>query len=182
MNPDEIQKLSVKIQSGNLPGVITEIDRSWNVMTDLPFDYSFLDQNFDELYKRENQLSKFVAIFSGLAILVACLGLIGLVSFSIKKRFREIGIRKVLGSSVMGILSLLSKESIRLILLSFFIAVPLAYYLTWLWLQNFIDRIVIQPLAFIIAGSSVLAVAMVVICAFSLRMARTNPVDALRNE
>lgn len=128
-------------------------------MTDLHFDYTFLDQDFDCLYKKENQLSKFILIFSGLSIFFACPGLIGLVSFSIKRRFKEIGMRKILGSSILGILALFSRKSVRLILSSS-VVVPLTYYLAWLWLQNFINRIAIQPLPFLIAGSSVLGIAL----------------------
>jgi len=183
INVNWFQKFSVKIQSDNIPATVAAIGEKWKSLApDLPFNYSFLDQDYDRLYKSEDQLSRIVSIFSALAIFIACLGLIGLTSFSVERRFKEIGIRKVLGASAGGVVMLVSKEFIKLILISFVIAIPLTYYMLNLWLTNFTDRITIGPVTFVVAGLSVLLISWLVISYLSIRAALANPVESLRTE
>lgn len=181
INKNWCSKLTLKVQSDDLQATIAEVEKKWKALApELPFTYSFLDDSFNSLYKTEDQLGKIVSIFSGLAIFVACMGLIGLTSFSVERRFKEIGIRKVLGSSVSGVVLLISKEFMRLVILSFILAVPLTYYLTGLWLNNFTTKISIDVLTFVIAGLSVILTAGLVISILCMKAATTNPVDSLR--
>ena len=114
--------------------------------------------------------------------MVGCLGLLGLTSFSVERRVKEIGIRKALGASVVNVIVMISKEFVGLILISFVIAIPVTYYLLSKWLENFTDRITIGPMSFILAGLSVLVVAWLTISYLSFKAAATNPGQALRNE
>jgi putative ABC transport system permease protein len=183
INVNWFQKFSLKIQSDNILATVAAVGKKWKFLApDLPFNYSFLDQDYDRLYKSEDQLSRIVSIFSALAIFIACLGLIGLTSFSVERRFKEIGIRKVLGASAGGVVILISKEFIKLILVSFVMAIPLTYYMLSLWLTNFTDRITIGPVRFVVAGISVLLISWLVISYLSIRAALTNPVESLRTE
>jgi putative ABC transport system permease protein len=176
-------KVAVRIESKDTPAVVRHIEEKWkSAAPGLPFRYSFLDQDYDKLYKADTQLGKVAGIFSGLAIFVGCLGLLGLTSFSVERRVKEIGIRKVLGASVGNVVLLISKEFMWLIAVSFVIAIPLTYYLVSQWLQNFTDRISIGPVTFVVAGFSVLAVAWTTVSVLSFKAAATNPTKALRNE
>jgi putative ABC transport system permease protein len=151
-------------------------------MNDLPFLYSFLDQDYNRLYQSEEKLSKVVSVFSALAIFVACLGLFGLTSFTVQRKVKEIGIRKVLGASVGNLLFMLSTEFFRLIVVAFGLAIPVTYYMISVWLENFTDRIMIGATGFLIAGAAVLMIAWLAVSALSLKAARSNPVDSLRSE
>jgi putative ABC transport system permease protein len=176
-------KVAVKIESKDIPAVVRQVEEKWKAAAPgLPFRYSFLDQDYDKLYKADTQLGKVAGIFSGLAIFVGCLGLLGLTSFSVERRVKEIGIRKVLGASVSNVVLLISKEFMWLIAISFVVAIPLTYYLVSQWLENFTDRISIGPVAFVVAGFSVLAVAWTTVSFLSFKAAATNPTKALRNE
>jgi putative ABC transport system permease protein len=183
INKNWFQKFSVKIRSGNIPATVAAIGSKWKTLApDFPFHYSFLDQDYDRLYKSEDQLGKIVSIFSALAIFIASLGLIGLTSYAVERRFKEIAIRKVLGASAGGVVVLISREFMRLILVSFIIAIPITYYMINLWLDNFTDRISINPVIFVAAGLSVLLVSWLVISYLSMRAALANPVESLRTE
>jgi putative ABC transport system permease protein len=176
-------KLSLKIQSADLPATIQQIADKWKELSNnLPYRYAFLDQDYDRLYKADAQLGKVASIFSGLAILVGCLGLLGLTSFSVERRVKEIGIRKVLGASIGHVLMIISKEFLILIVISFVISIPVTYYLITKWLQNFTDRIAINALSFVIAGLSVLIFAWITMGYLSFKAAISNPTKALRNE
>jgi putative ABC transport system permease protein len=176
-------KVAMKIRSDDVPGVIGRIEAKWKTISSgLPFRYSFLDQDYDRLYKSDMQLGKVAGVFSGLAIFVGCLGLLGLTAFSVERRVKEIGIRKVLGASAGNVVLLISKEFMWLIAISFVIAVPLTYYLVSRWLQNFTDRISIGPVTFLIAGICVMSIAWITISFLSFKAASTNPTKALRTE
>jgi putative ABC transport system permease protein len=175
--------LSVKIKADDMPGTIKAIEGKWKELSsNLPYRYSFLDEDYERLYKADALLGKVASIFSGLAIFVGCLGLLGLTSFSVERRIKEIGIRKVLGASVSNVIFMISREFMILILISFVIAIPLTYYLISKWLENFIDRITISPASFVIAGVAVLLVAWITMSYLSFRAAVSNPTKALRNE
>ncbi len=176
-------QLSIKIHSGDIPGVVKAIGDKWKSLAPgLPYRYSFLNQDYDRLYKADSQLGKVSTLFSLLALLVGCLGLLGLTSFSIERRVKEIGIRKVLGATISHVILLISKEFVWLIGFSFIIAVPVTYFLIQKWLRNFTDHIVIGPVPFILAGLSVLAFAWLSVSLLSFRAATRNPTVALKNE
>lgn len=181
LRPNSFRVLSLKINSSDIPSVMTQVDKKWKELAPtLPFRYSFLDQDYDKLYKADAQLGKVASVFSGLAIFVGCLGLLGLTSFSVERRTKEIGIRKVLGASAGHVVLLISKEFMALILISFVAAVPVTYYLISKWLSNFTDRIAIDALSFVLAGFSVLAIAWLAISFLSFKAAAANPSETLR--
>jgi putative ABC transport system permease protein len=148
----------------------------------LPFDYKFLDISFDQQYKADQQLNKTAGVFTGLAIFIGCLGLLGLTSFSVERRTKEIGIRKVLGASVGSVIVLIAREFIWLIVIAFVAATPLTWYLIKEWQQNFTLQAMINPLSFLLAALSVLAFAWATISFLSFRAATSNPTKALRTE
>ena len=148
----------------------------------MPFSYDFLDESFIEMYRAEMRVGKIAMIFSLLAILIACLGLFGLATFMAEQRTREIGIRKVLGANVQGIVRLLSADFIKLVLLSFTIAVPVAWWFMHKWLEDFAYRIHISFWVFIIAGLVTLLIALATVSFQAIRAAIANPVKSLRTE
>ncbi|MGC4020737.1 MAG: ABC transporter permease [Cyclobacteriaceae bacterium] len=181
LRSNNFRVLSLRINSNDIPKAVAEVDKKWKELApSLPFRYSFLDQDYDRLYNADSQLGKVATVFSGLAIFVGCLGLLGLTSFSVERRTKEIGIRKVLGASAGNVVFLISKEFMILILFSFVVAVPITYYLISKWLDNFTDRISIDALSFAVAGFSVLAVAWLAISFLSFKAAATNPSQTLR--
>ncbi|MEX2232518.1 MAG: FtsX-like permease family protein [Cyclobacteriaceae bacterium] len=176
-------KLSLKIQQTDILATVKKIEDSWKQLSNnLPFRYAFLDEDYDRLYKADAQLGKVASIFSGLAILVGCLGLLGLTSFSVERRVKEIGIRKVLGASISHVIFIISKEFMILILFSFIISIPLTYLLIQKWLENFTEKIAINPASFFVAGFSVFVIAWSTMSYLSFKAAVSNPTKALRNE
>lgn len=147
-----------------------------------PFEYYFIDENFEKAYASERQFATIFMIASGWAIFIACLGLFGLATYSIQSRTKEIGIRKVLGAGVGSILSLISKEFVILILIAIVIASPIAYFGVDHWLQEFAYRIKLEWWLFALAGGLVLSTALLIIGARALQAALNNPVKALRTE
>ncbi|MCY4543784.1 MAG: ABC transporter permease [Gemmatimonadetes bacterium] len=171
----------IRIQPEEISDTIAHIEEIWrDVDPRFPLDYTFLDEDFDALYRTDQQLGEIFAVFAFLAIFVACLGLLGLASFSIQQRTREIGIRKVVGSSVSGIVMLLSKDFMKYVLLANLIAWPLAYFVMNNWLQNYAYSAEIRFEWFLAGGMLALAVAWLTIAAHALAASRRNPVNALR--
>lgn len=165
------------------PNTIARIKNDWqSVYPDQDFDYTFLDKTIANFYKQDVKLSKLLAWAAGIAILIGCLGLLGLVIFMSNQRTKEIGIRKVLGASVTQIIALLSKDFIRLVALAFVIAVPVAWWVMSKWLQNFAYHTGLSWWVFIISGIVMLAVALIILCIRAGRAAMANPVEALRSE
>lgn len=162
--------------------VIKVEDRWKQLATDEPFEYSFLDQNYDRLYREDQRLSQFFTIMSGIAIFVACLGLLGLAAFTAEQRTKEIGIRKVMGASVGSINSLLSKDFMKLVTLSFVIACTLAWYAMREWLSTYAYRIELGPIVFLLAGFLAVTIAWLTVSYYFIKAARSNPVDALKYE
>jgi putative ABC transport system permease protein len=147
-----------------------------------PFEYYFLDDAFNETFKTEMRMSKMFTVFTALAIFVACMGLFGLVTFTAETRTKEIGIRKVLGASVMAIVAMLSKDFVRLVIISMVLAMPIAWYLMDKWLQDFAYRIQIPVWIYIAAGIAALVITLLTVSFKSIQAALTNPVDSLRGE
>ncbi|MGX5689164.1 ABC transporter permease [Arcticibacter tournemirensis] len=175
------QYLAVRYTS-NPSLLIKQIKSIWESNSDLPFDYWFLDAEFDSMYKSEQQLTRLLIGFSVLSIVLSLSGVFGLVSLSIQKRIKEIGIRKVLGASVADIVRLTSAGFFVLIALASLIAIPLSAYLVNKWLQDFAYRIELQWWMFGLAGAVVLLVTLLTISARVIKAALTNPVEVLRNE
>ena len=147
-----------------------------------PLKYGFVDQELDQQYRREQRTGQVVLYFSGLAILISCLGLFGLTTYMAEQRTKEIGIRKVLGASVAGVVILLSKDFLRLVVIAIVIASPIAWYMTDRWLQNFAYKTTIAWWVFILASVLAIAVAIVTVCFQSIRAALMNPAKSLRAE
>lgn len=178
-----IKYVAVKVDSNDLEASVADLRGAWkDVMPNMPFDYFFLDDRLNDSYKAEKKLSSVTIIFSALTILVACLGLFGLATFSVEQRTKEIGVRKVLGISTSEILVLLSKEFLMLILVAFLIAVPLSYYFTQQWLNGFTYRIGIEIWPFVISGLLTFIVAFITVTYHSLKASLINPVDTLKYE
>ncbi|MGH7599204.1 MAG: ABC transporter permease [bacterium] len=176
-------QLSIKLGTENLPQTLATIERIYRTLfPGNPFNCSFADEKFAEQYRNDQRFAALFSLFAGLAILIACLGLFGLAAFSARQRTKEIGIRKVLGASVSGIVALLSKEFVKLILLANLIAWPIAYFTMNKWLQDFAYRIDISWWAFALAGGMALLIALITVSTLAIKAALANPVEALRYE
>ncbi len=179
----DVGRMSIRVDENDLPATVARVEKKWReLIPNLPFDYSFLDVDFDRQYKADQQLGKVAGVFTGLAIFIGCLGLLGLTSFVVERRTKEIGIRKVLGASVPSVVILIAREFIWLILIALAIATPLTWYLIQQWEQNFTLQAVINPLRFLVAGVSVFLFAWITISILSFRAATANPTKALRTE
>ena len=175
--------ITLRLKSDNITATMKELETTWrNTSPENPFKYSFLEDDFDSLYKSEKNMRAVLSAFTFLSVLVACLGLFGLAAFTIKQRFKEISIRKVLGASINGVVGLLSKDFLKLVLISIVIASPIAWYAAHKWLQDFAYKVEISWWIFVIAGVMALAIAFFTVCFQALRAATANPVKSLRAE
>jgi len=182
-DPSAFQYLLVKVESENLSETIDFISSKWDEVAEgIPFDYFFLDQQYDNLYKSEKRSGTLFIIFSLVAIFISLLGLFGLSSFAVERRTREIGLRKILGAHVSDILLVISKDFLFLLLISFALALPLGYYFMQTWLANFAFRTTIGPGLFLLAGSINIVLGLLTLSYHSLRISDTNPVETLRCE
>jgi len=173
----------IRMKPDHILSTVEFIDKTFKSFNPgLPLDFHFLSDDFDKQYRAEQRMSKIFSYFSLLAIIISCLGLIGLSTFMIEQRTKEIGIRKANGAKSNEILSLLSKEYIVLVIISFLIASPIAWYAMNKWIQNFAYHIVISWWIFALTGFLVMMITMLTIGFQSYRAARKNPVDALRYE
>ena len=180
---DDKRVVVVKLKPGNIPAALEEVKAVYNqIVPSYPFEYTFLDQKFDELYKTDVRQQTMLSIFAGLAIFIACLGLFGLASFTAAKRTKEIGVRKVLGSSVQNIVILLSKELLKPVLLASCIAIPAGYMIMNNWLQNFSYRTPMSWWIFATAAIITITIAVITISFKALTAALMNPVKSLRSE
>jgi putative ABC transport system permease protein len=177
------EEMSVKIDANNINESVAAVNQIWDKhIQGYPFDYTFLDEHFATLYRSDEQMSSVVAVMAGLAILISCMGLFGLVAITTEKKTKEIGIRKVLGASETQITVLLSAGFARLVLVSFVLASPATYWLLGTWLESFAYRIEINPMLFVLGGVLALAIAIATISYHTLKSARANPVNSLRYE
>ena len=181
--PNISQYYSLKINGANAAQSVNSLKQIWSrFFPKDPFDYFFLDESFGQQYKADLLFGKVFGVFAFLAILIACFGLLGLSAYNVLQRTKEIGIRKVLGASVNSILVLLSKDFLRLILVSFFLAIPVGWILMSNWLEDYAFRIHIGWWVFGIAGAIALMIAIVTIVVQAMKAATTNPVTSLRSE
>jgi len=175
--------ISVRLNTENISETIGYVENTWkDFAPNKPFEYSFLDEDYDNLYMNEQQTRKLFSIFSFLAIFIACLGLFGLASFIADRRTKEIGIRKVLGASVPGIVQILNKSFVIWVLLANLIAWPVAWFVMNRWLQNFAYRIELSWWMFVLAAVLALVIALITVSFQSVKAALKNPVDSLRYE
>jgi putative ABC transport system permease protein len=183
LDPDYIRAISIRIAPGDIERTLTSIQKSWK--TAFPgevFEFSFMDNRINQMYLSEKKMQNIFIIFSSLSILVACLGLLGLVSFTAELKTKEIGIRKVLGASTGSVLLLMSKEFIKWIIIANIAAWPIAYYAMNKWLENFAYRVNVGLFVFVFSGFVTLFIALFTFIFQALKAAYANPVDSLRYE
>lgn len=177
------ENLLVKTSGTNLPATLNFIHKQWQrSVTHRPFEYRFMNEDFDSLYKSETRIGKILSLFTGITIVLACLGLFGLSAYTIRQRTREIGIRKVLGAPITGIVGLLSSYFLKLVLLAFIIASPLAWFTMNSWLQDFVYRTEIHWWIFAITAGLAVAITLVTVSFQSVKAALSNPVKAIKTE
>ncbi|MGC3947044.1 MAG: ABC transporter permease [Chryseolinea sp.] len=178
--------IAIKARRPDVAGwtdLLSSIETVWKTHAkNTVFQYSFVDQNFEDTFASQRQFGKILTVMATLAIIIAALGLLGMIVYSLEQRTKEIGIRKVSGASTGNILSLISRSYMGLIFVAFLISAPLAWYCMQLWLKDFVYRITPSPWIFVGAGSATLAIALLITFYHSLRAALTNPVEVLRDE
>jgi putative ABC transport system permease protein len=173
----------MKTTGKDLPRVISTAQAEWNrYNAGFPFEYNFLDDDYKHLYESEQRTGMLYNVFAAIAIFISCLGLLGLAAYTAQVRTREIGVRKVLGASIGGIIQLLAKDFIKLVVIAIFIATPVAWYMMNKWLQDFAYKINIGWTVFLVAGLSAVLIALITISFQSIRAAIANPVRSLRTE
>lgn len=180
---NELNTIIVSADSKNYKGLLAKMEAVWHKdIPDAPFEYSFLDNEVQKQYESEMTLSQIINSFTLIAILISCLGLFGLAAFSAEQRSKEIGIRKVLGASVSGIVALLSKDFLKLVMVSIVIATPFAWWAASKWLQAFVYRINISWWMFALAGVLAIVIALVTVSFQAIKAALMNPVKSLKTE
>jgi putative ABC transport system permease protein len=181
--PDAAWKVAVKMKTAGISNTINSVKNVWNKFSpEYPLEYKFLDENFEQMYKAEDKLKSLLWIFTGIAIFVGCLGLFGLAAYTAERRKKEVGIRKVLGASTEGVVLLLSKDFIKLVIISLLIASPVAWYFMNKWLQDFAYRIHISWWIFIITAFIAISIAFATVSFQAIKAALANPVKSLRTE
>lgn len=182
-SPNQYEFMLVKIKPGQVQQAVNDLEGTWKqVAGTIPFDYSFLDDNYNALYKQEQLTGSLFIVFSIIALTIALLGLFGLASFAVTKRTKEIGIRKILGAEFKSILELLSKDFAYLFVFALIVAIPIGYYFQHEWLAGFAYRTEISVLLFVFAGIVNILLAFVTIAYHCFRASKINPVETLRNE
>ena len=180
---NEHNYLIARAGAADMPALLASIGNIWRrLVPGEPFEYSFLDEDFQKNYKADRQMASLVGSLTGIAILISCLGLFGLAAFAAERRTKEIGIRKVLGASVAGITGLLAKDFLKLVLVAIVLASPVGWWAMNKWLQDFAYRIEIQWWMFLAAGALAVAVAFMTVSFQSVKAALSNPVKSLRSE
>ncbi|MEO0558146.1 MAG: ABC transporter permease [Bacteroidota bacterium] len=174
-------KVSIRVAGGAAAGALSHLRATWERFeTRYPFEYTFLDDAFAELYQSDRRLMQTLSVFAALAVLIACLGLLGLAAYTAERRKKEIGVRKVLGAGVPSIVGLLARDYLKLVAVGFVVAVPLAYIAAERWLSSFVYRIDVGASSFALAGGIVLAVVGLTVGLHALRAAGADPIRALR--
>jgi len=181
--PSSLNKLSLRIKTDHLSQTLKELERTWSTLApQRPFLYNFLDQSFNTQYKQDARFGELFAAFAGLTIFIACLGLFGLATYTTEQRVKEIGVRKVLGASVTNIVTLLSSDFVKLVLIAILIATPAIWWAMQEWLQGFAYRVTIQWWMIGIAGVLSVTTALLTVSMLAVKAALMNPVKALRSE
>ena len=180
---DNWGSIAMKIDTKNIPSVINKVEASWTkTAPGQPFNYTFMDADFEKVYTAEQQTGKLFITFAVFAIFIGCLGLFGLVTYAAEQRTKEIGVRKVLGASVGGIVTMLSKDFAKLVLIASLIAFPVAWWVMNKWLQSFAYRINISWWVFVVAGLTAILIALMTVSFQAIKAAVANPVKSLRTE
>lgn len=175
--------ITVRVDPQAIGNVLPAIERKWKeIIPEDPFVYSFMDSNLNKKYSSEKTSGKILALFTAIAIMIACVGLFGLAAYAANQRTKEIGVRKILGASVPSILNLLSMDFTRLVVLSFMIGVPIAYFCMDMWLQSFAYKTPLTLISFATAGLLILIISYITISYQAFKAATTNPTNSLRNE
>ena len=180
---DRFRFFSIKIRSEDISGTLATLEKTWKQwVPNRPFEYFFLDEDFDKQYRAEERLGLIFSAFSGLAVFIGCLGLLGLISFTAQQRTREIGIRKVLGASVLQLVVLQSKEFVKLVGMANLVAWPVAYVAVNRWLADFAYRIDVGAGVFVLSSVVVLGIVVLTVGYQAWKAAQADPVEALRYE
>ncbi len=181
--PEQGNLISVKIDSANVPGTLAAVEKVWDKFSGgYPFEYEFMDERYDNMYKSEIRLGRAFNYFSILAVFLCCLGLFGLASFAVEQGTKEIAIRKVLGATVPELVKMLSWQFLKLVFIANLIAWPIAYYFMNSWLQSFIYRVDMSWVIFFMAGITAVIIAFMTVFAQTAKAALANPADSLRYE
>jgi len=183
VRPERFDFISLKVETENLSGLLSKLQEKWKEIDPVyPFSYEVMEGIFDRTYRRDQQLGRGFSYFSLISILIACLGLLGMIAFLTQQRTKEIGIRKVHGASVFSIVGLLNKEILILVVLANLIAWPVGYFIMDNWLKNFAYRTAINPLVFLIAAAAAFIIVASTLSVQTIRAAMADPVDTLRYE
>ena len=175
--------VAMRINTKNIPALISQVQNKWNSMAPgQPFNYTFLDADFNKIYDAEQRTGKLFISFALFAIFIACLGLFGLVTYAAEQRVKEIGIRKLLGASVTEIVTMISKDFVKLVLIALVIAFPVAWWMMNKWLQSFAYRINISWWVFVLAGLLIIAIALITVSFQAIKAAIANPAKSLKTE
>lgn len=181
--PEEFNYVLIKLRPDDMSRQIASIREVWKEFDPIfGFEYSFLDSEFEANYRREEKAGSILFMFSGLAIIIACMGLFGLTSFAVQNRLKEIGVRKILGAGIGGIVGLFSKQFLQLILVSLLVSIPLTVWVMTGWLQNFAYRTEIGITVFLVSGLIVMGIALITITSIAAKAAMMNPVESLKSE
>ncbi|HEX8041079.1 MAG TPA: FtsX-like permease family protein, partial [Chryseosolibacter sp.] len=183
LGPEPNFEMAIRLSAGNTQDHIRTLEKIWKKYApDAPFEYSFVDENFNALFRAERRMSQIILIFTLLAITIACLGLFGLAAYTAEQRAKEISIRKVMGASVSQVMILMSRDFTMLVMVAFAIATPLAWYFAESWLSGFANRITVDFTFVVFSGVISLLVALLTISYQSVKAAKENPVNAMRLE
>jgi len=179
----DMRRIYIKTTAADAPKAIASAEKIWKEYNaEFPFSYAFLDDTFNNIYKEEQRTGLLFRFFAAIAIFISCLGLLGLAMYTSQVRTREIGVRKVLGASISGIVRMLAGDFVKLVIIAIVIAIPVSWYMMKLWLQDFVYRIDINWWIFPIAGLIALIIALLTVSFQAIKAALTNPVTSLRSE
>ena len=182
-HPNQHYRIHVHTTTELAPIALAKAEQLWKqYMPAYPFEYSFLDTDYNSLYRSEQQTGQLFNFFAGVAMVISCLGLLGLSSFTIEQRTKEIGIRKVLGATVLNITTLLSKDFMRLVVIAIVLASPIAWFAMNHWLKDFAYKVEIHWWIFLLAGFMAIITALLTICFQSFKAAIVNPVQSIKAE
>lgn len=181
--PTRYENVVVHVKTSDMSGLLAELEKVWKArVNDTPFEYHFLDEAVQKQYEEDRRVASIITTFTFIAMIICCLGLYGLSSFMAERRFKEIGIRKVMGASLGQIAGMMSKEFVKLVIIAFVIAAPVTAYLMSRWLEGFAYHVAINVWVFVLAGLASLFIALATVSFESLKAASANPVNSLRNE